>query len=779
MPDTRLSQNSFTAGEISPELYGREDLQRYQLGARLVENFYIRPHGGISNRAGLRYVCEVKDSDKFVRLMGFEAAADDAYLLEVGDEYIRPIFRGVQVLDGGSPYEITTPYGESELLLMYLEQSNDVATIVHPDYAVRELSRFSDVNWTLATVTFQPSVSAPTGVGAAKTEDYTGYGSDKLPVAHTYVVSAIGANGEESLPSSEATSGAVVLGYDANYVTVTWSAVSGATEYIVYKERNGIFGFIGSTVDLTFKDDNINPDFSDGPQQGANPFSSSGNYPSLVTFAQQRRVFAATDNNPQTCWMSQSGNFKNMGVSRPAKDDDSVEFTLAAKRKQDIFHMIPLEKGMIMYTRSGEWRVTGRDGDIITPSSILTEPQSYYGCSAALKPLVVGENILFVPRAENKVRDMEYSIDVDKYVAADRTILAEHLFRNRTIVAWDYAGEPDGVIWCVMSDGALVSLTYLKEHQVWGWSRHKTSGRFLDVKTVPEQSRDTPYFLVQRLIDGSWKQYIEYLEERHFEAIEDAFFVDSGLSLDNPLLVAGVSVGSSTVLTVTSHGLSDGDVIDLDGGAFYDTYGDTSPEDDISGRYVVASSTTNTFEIETEDGDPVDTSGYASGYYLETVVVREAFDSVAGLDHLAGRDVVALCDGSVVENLTVSSGGEIEFQRKFSRIHVGLPYAARLQTLDLTNSQGEDTGITKGVGKTFLRVNETRGLKVGPNFDDMVEETPRSSEDYGEPASLKEGVIEVLVWGEDDTEQTICASQTYPLPATILGITEEIEYGGS
>lgn len=779
MPDSRLSQNSFTAGEISPELYGREDLQRYQLGARLVENFYIRPHGGVSNRAGLRYVCEVKDSDKFVRLMTFEAAADDAYLLEVGDYYIRPVFRGVQVLDTGVPYEITTPYAENELLLMYLEQSNDVATIVHPDYAVRELSRFTDISWTLATVTFQPSVSAPTGVAATRTQGYTGYGADKLPVAHTYVVAAIGSNGEESLPSSEATSATVVLGFDQNYVTITWSAVAGATEYIVYKESNGIFGFIGNTVDLTFKDDNINPDFSDGPQQGANPFSGAGDYPSLVTFSQQRRVFAATDNNPQTCWMSQSGNFKNMGVSRPAKDDDSVEFTLAAKRKQDIFHMVPLEKGLIMYTRSGEWRVTGRDGNVITPSSILTEPQSYYGCSAALKPLVVGENVLFVPRAENKVRDMEYSVDVDKYVAADRTILAEHLFRNRTIVAWDYSSEPDGVIWCVMSDGEAVSLTYLKEHQVWGWGRHKTSGRFLDVKSVPELTRDTPYFLVQRLVGGVWKQYIEFLEERHFDEIEDAFFVDSGLSLDNPLLVESVSAGSATELTITSHGLTDGDTIDLSGGQFYDTYGDAVAADDISGRYVVAAATTHTFEIETEAGAAVDTSDYTTGYYLETVVVREAFDSVAGLSHLAGRDVSALCDGSVVEGLTVSVGGEVSFSRKHSRIHIGLPYKSRLRTLDLTNPQGVDSGMTKGVGKTFLRVNETRGLKVGLNFEDMVEETPRSYEDYGQPASLKEGIIEVLIWGEDDTEQTVCVMQTYPLPATILGLTEELEYGGS
>jgi len=775
--DARLSQNSFTAGELSPEMYAREDLARRQLGAKLVENFYIRPHGGVSNRAGLRMVAEVKDSTKFTRIMSFEAAADDAYLLEVGDQYIRPFFRGAPILSGGSPYEIATPYTEAGLALVYMEQSNDVATVVHPDYTIRELSRYSDTNWTLTAVTFQPSVSAPTGVAATETEGYTGYGSDKLPQPHTYVVAAIGANGEESLPSSEATSGNVVLGYDQNFVDVTWTAVSGATEYIIYKEVNGIFGFIGTTVDLTFRDTNINPDFSDGPQQGSNPFNATGDYPALVTFSQQRRVFAGTDNNPQTTWMSQSGNFKNMGVSRPAKDDDAVEFTLAARKKQDIFHMVPLEKGMITFTRSGEWRVTGREGDVITPNSILPAPQSYYGCSASLKPLVVGENILFVTRGENRVRDMEYSVDVDKYIAEDRTILSEHLFKGRTIVAWDYSAEPDGVIWCVMSDGKALSLTYMKEHDVWGWGRHSTQGKFLDVQVVPETTRDTPYFLVQRFINGAWAQYIEYLEDRSFVDIQDAFFVDSGLSLDDPILISAISAGATTTCTSTAHGLSDGDVVELSGADFYNEKAEVVGS--ISGRYKVASATANTFEITGElDDAAVDTSEFASGVYLDTVVFREAFDAVSGLDHLEGMEVVCLCDGSVVSDKTVASGA-LSFDRSFARIHVGLSYSAKLQTLDLGNPQNDDTGVQKSISQIHLRVKETRGLAVGMTFDTAVETEPRSFEDYGEPASLKEGVISVPPWSDWGEEHNICALQQYPLPVTVLGVTAEVDYGGS
>ena len=51
-----VQKTSFTAGEISPRLLGRGDLSAYENGARRLRNVFIHPTGGVSRRAGLRYI---------------------------------------------------------------------------------------------------------------------------------------------------------------------------------------------------------------------------------------------------------------------------------------------------------------------------------------------------------------------------------------------------------------------------------------------------------------------------------------------------------------------------------------------------------------------------------------------------------------------------------------------------------------------------------------------------------------------------------------------------
>ena len=62
----RTTQKSFTGGELSPALYARNDLNKYQTGAKKIKNGIIHQEGAISNRAGLEYIGEIKDSSKKV-----------------------------------------------------------------------------------------------------------------------------------------------------------------------------------------------------------------------------------------------------------------------------------------------------------------------------------------------------------------------------------------------------------------------------------------------------------------------------------------------------------------------------------------------------------------------------------------------------------------------------------------------------------------------------------------------------------------------------------------
>jgi hypothetical protein len=116
------------------------------------------------------------------------------------------------------------------------------------------------------------------------------------------------------------------------------------------------------------------------------------------------------------------------------------------------------------------------------------------------------------------------------------TILARNLFDGRNIKAWAYAQAPYSIAWVVLDDGSLVSLTYMKEHEVWAWTRHESGAGayFEDVSVIAEGNDDVPYFIVRRTINGQTKRYIERLHSREFASVEDAFFVDCGLTYTGP-----------------------------------------------------------------------------------------------------------------------------------------------------------------------------------------------------------------------------------------------------
>ncbi len=89
MPKTSPITSNFTAGELSPRLLGRVDVEQYFNGARKLENMLIAPYGGAKNRPGSYYVATVKDSDDATRIISFEFSITQAYIIEMGDQYMR------------------------------------------------------------------------------------------------------------------------------------------------------------------------------------------------------------------------------------------------------------------------------------------------------------------------------------------------------------------------------------------------------------------------------------------------------------------------------------------------------------------------------------------------------------------------------------------------------------------------------------------------------------------------------------------------------------------
>jgi hypothetical protein len=665
-------------------------------------------------------------------------------------------------------YQITTPYTSSALPLLKTVQSADVMTLTHPGYSPRTLSRTGDAAWTLATITFAPAIAAP--AAPTVTPNTTG------TTSYSYQVVAVSAAGEQSLasPTTTTTTGNAVADN-----TVSWSAVTGAVSYSVFKLGAALYGFIGRATGTTFRDQNIKPDEGDTPPTAANPFSGAGNYPGCATYHEERLVYGRTDAKLQTLFFSQPGAYANFGTAIPTKDDDAIEVALVSRQVHEIRHLVSVSDLLIL-TSGGEWIAKpGGQSDAITPASIVAKAQSYRGASN-VPPIAVGSMVLYVQDRGQIVRDLGYKYEVDSYTGNDLTLLSRHLFEGREIKEWGYAQAPYSVVWCVMSDGALLSLTYLREHEVWAWTRHETAGAVESVAVVPEGDEDVAYLLIARTVGGATRRYVERFATREVRDVQDAFFVDAGLSLDVPVSISTVTRTTTAQLSTTAtFDAPTGAIIDVSGVVYANPDYPLASSDrflphPVNGRYQVRTYISGTLLTL---GD-YETNDYIDGTAWPPLIggtVRRAVTTVYGLNHLEGQSVAILANGDVQPAQTVTNGA-ITLTRPASRIHVGLPYVAELQTLRLDAGDGSLQGRKKAIPYVTLRMERTRGLAGGPR-EERLYELKQGPSEYNEATGLYTGDYRLSVPGDWSTGGQLFLRQAYPLPAAVLGIIPEVVVG--
>lgn len=733
MSNIRTLTRSFAGGEVTPEFWGRIDDVKYQTGLATCRNFIPAPHGPVQNRPGTQFVREVKDSTKKTRLIPFTYSTTQTMVIELGAGYFRFHTSGATLLVGSpsawnnatnyvvgdlvsqsgnnyycilanlntSPtnptywyqipstaYEIPNPYAEADLFDIHYVQSSDVLTLVHPSYPPQELRRLGATRWTLTVINFATSVPAPA------TLTFVTNGGTTNPIDYyTYAVTAVDENGNEGPPRFSTSTPTINLANAGAYVQLSWTGVPGSTvnwKYNIYKSTNTAqFGFIGQTTGayVGFRDSNIAEDLSSIYPTVANPFGSSGNYPGAVTYFEQRRVFAGTTNQPQSVWMSKTGTESNFNIpERNPRDDDPVNFKIAARESNTIRHLVPLAN-MMALSSSAEWRVTSINTDAITPTSISVRPQSYVGANN-VQPVVVNNNLIFASARGGRVRELGFSNQNGGYLTSDLSIRAPHLFDGKEIVDMAFARSPQQVIWTVNDSGQMIGVTYVPDQAVSAWHQHDTDGFFESVAVVAEGREDALYVVVRRTINGATKRYVERFASRKFDTQADAFFVDCGLTY---------SGSPATVIT--------------------------------------------------------------------------------GLSHLEGKTVSILADGAVHPQRVVTSG-QITLDQAASKVHVGLPITAEIQTLPLAfETMAFGQGRTKNVNKVWLRVYRSSGIYVGPSTGELVEAKQRTTEPYGSAPALKSEEIPVVLTPAWQDGGQVWVRQSDPLPLTIVSMTMEVSIG--
>lgn len=565
--------------------------------------------------------------------------------------------------------------------------------------------------------------------------------------------------------------------------TLAWTAVAGAVKYAVYKQTGtlGVYGLIGETEHLTFTDLNLTPDTDVTPPAARNPFDDAGEYPGTSNFYEQRQVYGGSDDKPDTSFFSQTGNQSNMTTASPAQADDAITATLASREVNEIRHYVP-GNDLITLTSGGEWRINSGQDTAFTASSIKQKPQSKWG-SSHLAPHVAGSVILFVTENLLSVRSLDYSFQRDGYTGNDLTLSSHHLFEDTSIKDWCYAQSPDPIVYVVKNDGDMACMTFQVEQEVLGWTRWDTQGKFEAAAAIKHEEGgvdDRVYFVVKRRINGNTVRYIERAARRRFNDVKDCFFVDCGLTLDEPVTISGVSLANPGVVTATSHGFSNGDEVDIDDIEWEPNYDrfrtEYQPGEQVGetpqlngNRYVVRNATSNTFTLEDENGDAVDTSAFNA--YVEGGTVRKAVATVSGLDHLEGAMVSVLSDGDHLDDLVVEDGA-ITLPRKGARVHVGLEYITDIETLNVEapNARGTMQGKLQKVNYVIVRTLKTRGLLVGPNKTQLVEMKQREFERMGEPTRLMTDDKKITLDPKWNSNGRVFIRQRYPLPMTILAI---------
>jgi hypothetical protein len=582
--------SNFNAGQVSPLLEGRQDFQKYSSASRTIENMMVTALGPVRRRPGTKYIATVKTGGP--RLIPFDYSTDDTYIIEAGDEYMRFFRDGGQILDSNDePYEIDTDFDSSELWNLRYAQSDNEMYFVDGNDPPQILNRTGHTSWTIEDVNittgpFLPvnitdvniTPSATTGTVTLEASGdifYTGHEGSLWQLDQKRESSSLVGKLSDNESSEESPY------FKGNYSFFTeFSALGDATMTLERSTDDGVTWEAaltplnsvnssnpseieenGAIYRVTMSDyaaGNCKYNFTISDQynhgivritdvndantaQALVVFQLDSNeptarwregywsdyrgWPKTVVFHQQRLIFGGSDSYPQTLWFGKADPDNYNNFSEGTLDTDSFTISLPG---QNPIRWISSQDYLVIGT-SGSVGKYGDEGQPITPTSPNYREQSPHG-SADIKSANSSEAVLYVERSSRKVREFSYALQYEKYITPDLTILSENITESG-IKDISFQLRPDPVLWCVLNNGEISTLTYQRDQVVIAWTKQITDGDFESVAIIPSDEEDEVWVTVKRTIDSNDYRYVEQFQPVSWGSDQnDCFFVDSGLS---------------------------------------------------------------------------------------------------------------------------------------------------------------------------------------------------------------------------------------------------------
>ncbi|MBG7619345.1 hypothetical protein I5R65_07705 [Herbaspirillum sp. AP02] len=716
MPRVDLNQTNFTSGEITPRCYGRVDIARYLNGAASLENCFVTIHGGAYRRYASSYQATAKTLGRFVRLVPFVFSTTQAYILEFGHLYLRIYNQGGgQVMNGGVPYELVTPYSEDMLREMDFTQGADTMLLFHQSVYPQTLRRLSGGAWSIGAAPFTTlpfdevghryngtlTLSAATvGTGRTATSTIASFIAADVGRRITFeggsgLITAVNSGTQVTMQITSEFSSTVIaanqwvlddspqvsitpgdkspVGIGIN-VTCTTDAFR-AIDVGKFIEINGGLLHVDSVSSAQAIVCKIIKELDSAVAAPAGAWKLLGpawnefdGYPRTGEFYEQRLNVAGSTGYPQTLWGSKTGAFFDFTMG--TDDDDAYAFTLPSTGKINPITRMSSVSVLIMLTYGGEYTATGGVEKPLTPTNPQLKPRTRYGCNS-VKPLQVGEELFYVTRTGKKVRAMSYSYTSDSFPSPNVTTLAEHI-TSPGIVDMAYQQEPDGRLWCVRADGKLAVLTIDREEGVTAWSPQSTDGVYESVACIPNGGIDEVWVSVKRTIGG-----VDY---RYIERFDDSLLTDSAIT-----------------------------------------------DTDATGK-----------------------------------------TEWTGLAHLEGKQVHVRADGTFAGAFTVA-GGKITLPRSAKTVQIGLPYTARIIPLrpEIQTGAGTAQANKMNTSKVSVLLHESIGGMINGQ---KLTQRAFGSELLDQELQVYSGLDYVGITDWHNGDSPIVLEQSEPLPFHVLSI---------
>lgn len=836
MPKASPIVLAFSSGELSPLFGARVDLEEYGSGCRKLENMIPLIEGPAMRRGGTKFVREVKDSTDRCGFLRFQFNVEQAYVLEVGDQYMRFYTDHGIVLNGTTPLELATPWTAADLFdadgnfQLRAVQSGDVLYITHTEgtYAPQKLVRAGATSWSIddfaqdggpfedvdpdETTTVYSSASTGTISITASTAifdaDHVGalFMIEQKAVDDTEAWEAAKSVSTNDVRRVEkrnyqalntATTGSITPSHtigaafdgdggvqwqflDAGYgwarITAVNSAGTVATATVLSRIPNEAVGSGNASTRWAF-----------------GKWSDENGWPTHVTFFRERLTFAKS--TTREIEFSVAGDFENFRDRDEAGDvvaDSAISIEVTSDQVNRIEWLAPTDQVLMVGTAGGEFAVHEiTTSEPLGPGNVKADHNSSYG-SRSVRPLRIGDALLFVQKTGRKLRDLAFTIEKEKFGSTNLNVLSRHLLpKGKAITAMAYQQEPHSVIWAMRSDGMLLGTTLNANQRRFGWHRHPLGGSFgdgdpvveaLEVIPNPDADADEVWLIVKRTIDDSTVRYVEYMEQEWDSAddIIEAFYVDSGLTY-NGTENATLTPGTGATVQDTE------DVIFTAGSSIF-VSGDIGKE--IRYRYTTTE--------EDEDGEEyilwhtarAEITAVSSGTVAKATIIAEfpstdqiaalgwgiTVTTISGLDHLEGETLDLLVDGAVHPQRTVASGS-ITLQTAGFYVHAGLPCPCQVAPMrvEAGAADGTSQGKLQRAHRMGIKLIDTVGGKTGPNENNLDEILFRDpSMDMDEPVPPFTG-DKRLAWPDGYTYKGhITYVNDQPLPATVAGFMPQM-----